>query len=424
MPFKKMGASPRRRFAARRIGPVAVIAALAALAALFAWLTHEEAASAPGSAAAAAAAPGRQIFGRIDSGAASGRPAAAPGRRARLVENLQLADRTFCSYRNSTRYPHTSRPIAEQPDQVYPNAPVIDTQAMRQGSGASDPNVQIQASQSRVYMAAGETVSFSLRALDTGGQVLPLMVTRAVAQGITFKGSRAAAQVALSFADAGAGADAFGGDGAVAAVLAPAHTGLASFNGTIRAEVRYSVGGNAGLVLFDVIYSPELPARWTGQVREAVEDGSLNFYLKAEVRQAGRYVVSGRVDDASGKPFALVSFNDVLDAGPNEVRLTMFGKLLRDQEAALPLTLRDVDGYLLKENADPDRALMPRLEGKVFTGKAHPLPAFSDAEWQGEERSRYLAEFGKDLARARSELAGFDPSAPLPPSECAKTENR
>ena len=293
-----MGASPRRRFAARRIGPVAVIAALAALAALFAWLTHEEAASAPGSAAAAAAAPGRQIFGRIDSGAASGRPAAAPGRRARLVDKLQLADRTFCSYRNSTRYPHTSRPIAEQPDQVYPNAPVIDTQAMRQGSGASDPNVQIQASQSRVYMAAGETVSFSLRALDTGGQVLPLMVTRAVAQGITFKGSRAAAQVALSFADAVAGADAFGGDGAVAAVLAPAHTGLASFNGTIRAEVRYSVGGNAGLVLFDVIYSPELPARWSGQVREAVEDGSLNFYLKAEVRQAGRYVVSGRVDDA------------------------------------------------------------------------------------------------------------------------------
>ena len=399
---------------------MAVIAALAALAALFAWLTHEEAASAPGSAAAAAAAPGRQIFGRIDSGAASGRPAAAPGRRARLVDNLQLADRTFCSYRNSTRYPHTSRPIAEQPDQVYPNAPVIDTQAMRQGSGASDPNVQIQASQSRVYMAAGETVSFSLRALDTGGQVLPLMVTRAVAQGLTVKGSRAAAQVALSFADDGAGTDAL----AVAAVLAPAQTGLASFNGTIRAEVRYSVGGNAGLVLFDVIYSPELPARWSGQVREAVEDGSLNFYLKAEVRQAGRYVVSGRVDDASGKPFALVSFNDVLDAGPNEVRLTMFGKLLRDQEAALPLTLRDVDGYLLKENADPDRALMPRLEGKVFTGKAHPLPAFSDAEWQGEERSRYLAEFGKDLARARSELAGFDPSAPLPPSECAKTENR
>jgi hypothetical protein len=397
------------------------VVAIAALAALFAWLMREEGA-ATAATGKSAAAPGRQIFSRIDSVASP--PPGAASRRSQLVDNLQLADHTYCSYRDSTRYPHTSRPIAEQPDQVYPNAPVNETHPMRLGANASDPKVQVQTSQSRVYMAAGEAVSFSLRAVDPDGQVLPLVVTRAVAQGLTFKGSRGTAQVALAFADDGFGADAQAGDGAFAAVLAPAQTGLASFNGTIRAEVRYSVGGNAGAVLFDVIYSPELPARWTGQVREAVEDGSLNFYLKAEVRQAGRYVISGRVDDARGKPFALVSFNDVLGAGPNEVRLTMFGKLMRDREAALPLTLRDVDGYLLKENTDPDRALMPRLEGKVFTGKPHSLGAFSDAEWQGEERSRYLAEFGKDLARARSELAGFDPAAPLPPSECEQVANR
>ncbi|MDQ2989956.1 MAG: hypothetical protein M3R60_12720, partial [Pseudomonadota bacterium] len=121
---------------------------------------------------------------------------------------------------------------------------------------------------------------------------------------------------------------------------------------------------------------------------------------------------------ANGKPFALVSFNDVLGTGPAEVKLTMFGKLVRDQDAALPLTLRDVDGYLLKENTDPDRSLLPRLEGKVVVGKPHPLKAFSDAEWQDEQRSRYLAEFGKDLARARSALAEFDPGTPLPPSDC------
>ena len=399
------------------------VAAVAALASLFVWPTREENAATVAS-VGAAPAPGHQIFGAIISNAASPPPAAVAGRRGQLIATLQLAEHTYCSYRDSTRYPHTSRPIAEQPDQVYPNAAVIETHAMRQDGGTSDPNLQIQTAQSRVYMAAGESVSFSLRALDSRGQVLPLVVTRAVAQGITFKGSRRTAQVALAFADDGAGADALAGDSTFAAVLAPAQTGLAGFDGTIRAEVRYRVGGNAGTVLFDVIYSPQLPARWTGQVREAVEDGSLNFYLKAEVRQAGRYVVSGRVDDASGKPFALVAFNDELGAGPNDVRLTMFGKLMRDQEAALPLTLRDVDGYLLKENADPDRALMPRLDGKVFTGQPHPLNAFSDAEWQSEERSRYLAEFGKDLARARSALSAFDPSAPLPPSACANPQNR
>jgi hypothetical protein len=136
------------------------------------------------------------------------------------------------------------------------------------------------------------------------------------------------------------------------------------------------------------------------------------------VRMPGRYIVSGRVDDARGRPFALLTFNDMLGPGPNQIRLTMFGKLMRDQEVALPLTLRDVDGYLLKENADPDRALMPRLEGKVFTSQRHPLKGFSDAEWQSEERTRYLTEFAKDVKLAKNELQAFDPNQPLPPSEC------
>jgi hypothetical protein len=396
--------------------------ALAALAAGVAWLVHQEGGTAAARSPAAAAASGQpQFFGRINQAAGLPAPAVPAGRRKQLLDNLQLADHTYCSYRESTKYPHNSRPIAEQPDQVYPNAPVTDAHAMRLEGGGADPKVQIQTSQSRVYMASGEAVAFSLRAVDGDGQVLPLVISRAVAQGLVFKGGRPTAQVALGFADDGKGADPVAGDGAFAAVLAPAQTGLASFNGTIRTDVRFSVAGRAGAVLFDVIYSPELPGTWTGQVREAVENGSLNFYLKAEIRQAGRYIVTGRIDDAKGKPFALVTFNDVLAAGPNEVRLTMFGKLMRDQEPALPLTLRDVDGYLLKEDTDPDRALMPRLEGKVYVGKPQPLKALSDAEWQAEERSRYLAEFGKDLALARSALAEYDPTAPLPKSACAET---
>ena len=39
--------------------------------------------------------------------------------------------------------------------------------------------------------------------------------------------------------------------------------------------------------------------------REAVEDGSLNLYLPVRVLRPGRYVASGRIDDAQGRPFAL-----------------------------------------------------------------------------------------------------------------------
>ncbi|WP_426176081.1 hypothetical protein [Massilia sp. TWR1-2-2] len=392
--------------------------AIAALAAV-GWLAAGDDRAAPAQPAvalAAAPSPAPAPGGRI--GPANAPP--APMRRQQLAQNLQLAERTYCSYLASSRYPHGSRPIAEQPDQVYPNAPVTASNPLRLDGGGSDPKVRIQTSQSRVYLAAGEAVAFSLRAVDPDGQVLPLVIARALAQGMTFNGARAGAQAQLAFADDGRLADPVAGDGAFAAVLAPAQGALASFNGTIRTDVRFSVAGRAGVVTFDVVHTPELPATWTGKVREALEDGSLHFYLAADVRQAGRYIVSGRVDDANGRPFALATFNDLLRAGPQEVRLTTFGKLLRDQQPALPLTLRDVDGYLLKENSDPDRALMPRLEGRAFVGKPHPLTAFSGAEWQSEERSRYLAEFGKDLRQARRALAAADPAAPLPPGACTE----
>ena len=402
--------------ARRRWLPAAIV--LAVLAASLAWFVRNQggppAVAAP---AVIAAAPGPHFFDLIDSHPSLPLRPAVP-RRRQLLTNLLLADRTYCSYRASSKYPHGSRPIAEQPDQVYPNKPVAEANPMRLDGGGTDRTVQIQSSQSRVYMAAGEAVAFSLRALDGDGKVLPLVITRALAQGLAFNGSRPGAPVVLAFADDGSGADPVAGDGAFAAVLAPAQTGLAAFNGTIRTDVRFTVAGRAGALLFDVIYSPVLPATWTGEVREALENGSLNFYLQADVRQAGRYIVTGRVDDASGKPFALLTFNDVLGTGPNEVRLTMFGKLMRDQAPALPLTLRDVDGYLLMEDTDPDRALMPRLEGAFHVAKAYPMKAFSDAEWQSEERSRYLAEFGKDLARARAALAESDPAAALPDSAC------
>jgi hypothetical protein len=391
----------------------ALLAVLAAAGAL-GWYSARGGEEPPpvASAATAPAPGGRPFFAPVGQGPGLAMAGDRAQRRKLLLENYQLADHTLCSYREGTQYPPTSRPMSQNPDQVHPNQPVQEANSMHLQGGGSDEKVQLQTSQSRVHLAPGESAAFSLRAVDSAGNALPLVVTRAVAQGITFGKARPGPQVPLDFMD--------DGSGKYAAVLAPGQTALANFNGTIRTEVRYNVGGRNGFVFFDVIYSPELPASWAGQVRETVENGSLVFYLKVDVREPGRYIVSGRIDDARGTPFALATFNDMLGQGPNEVRLVVFGKLMRDQDAALPLTLRDVDGYLLKENADPDRALMPRLEGRVATSKAHSLKSFSDAEWQSEERGRYLAEFGKDVRAAAAAVRNFDPALPLPPSECGQ----
>lgn len=398
---------------------LALLLALAGLAAALLWLGARGDAAAPVQTAAAAAA-GRGFFERVD---ATPPPPMLPEERVRrqqqLMERFKEADHRYCSYHEGSKYPAGSRPMTQNTDQAYPNRAVMENNPMRLDGGGVDGKVQLQSSQSRVYMAAGESVAFQLRALDADGNTLPLVVTRALAQGMSTRTERPAPRLALPFADDGAGADQAPGDGIFSAVLTPSQTGLASFHGTIRTEVRYSVSGQAGVVLFDVVYSPELPASWTGQAREALDNGSLTFYLPANVRIAGRYVITGRVDDARGRAFALTTFNDLLGAGPVEVPLTVVGKLVHDGAPVLPLTLRDVDGYLLREDTDPDRLLMPRLEGRVAASKNYPLKNFSDAEWQSEERTRYLTEFASDLQQARGALAGFDPAHPLPESACA-----
>ena len=340
----------------------------------------------------------------------------APGgdrtvRRRQLAEQVRLTEHTYCSYRAHSRYPPDSRPAGHHPDQLYPNQPVSESNPMRTADGQSDPDVTVQSAQSRVYLAAGESAWFSLRAVDAQGAPLPLVVTRALAQGMAYAGTRSAPRVTLVFAPDDAGA--------WRAELTPHAGALADFHGTIRTEVRFTAGGRAGVVLFDVIHSPVLPATWLGAPVETIGPDALAFTLPLDVRLPGRYVVTGRIDDAQGRPFALATFNDVLGQGAQGVRLSVHGKLLHDGDPPLPLVLRDVEGFLLRENADPDRLLLARREGRVMASRTLSLSSVPDTEWQSEERSRYLAEYAKDRLRARERLAQFDPGAALPPGECA-----
>lgn len=364
----------------------------------------------PGGATAPAAAPpapGPASFAALPESPAAPDRAAL---RRRLAERVRLTEHTYCSYLEQSRYPHDSRPAGHHPDQLHPNQPVRETHPMRRADGESDGEVVLRTAQSRVYLAAGESAQFALDALDARGQPLALVVTRAVAGGLADGAARPAPRVTLAFAEEG---------GAWRGVLAPRDGALAGFHGTIRTEVRYRAAGKEGVALFDVVYSPTLPAHWRGAAQEAVVDGALRFTLPLEVRQPGRYVVSGRIDDARGRPFALATFNEELAAGPQQVHLTVFGKLLHDGAPPLPLTLRDVEGYLLRENLDPDRLLLARREGQVAAGRTASLDGVADQEWQSEERSRYLAEYARDRAAARTALARADPAAALPPDGCA-----
>lgn len=337
----------------------------------------------------------------------------ATARHARLAAQMQLARHTLCRYRQASRYPDGSRPIAQHPGQLYPNAPVSENRPMRRKDGGITPRITVTTTQSRVYATAGETVLLAVTAADEHGNALPVTVEQATARGLAPPGRPGREPVTLTMAEDSGGS----GGGGVSGVLAPAQSGLAGFHGTLRAEVHYRVDGQAGMAVFDVMHTPQTPAVWSGPVREALQDGSLQFTLGARVTVPGRYLVSGRVDDATGKPLALVTFNDLLPQGEASVPLVVHGLLLRDLAPVFPLTLRDIDGYLLTDG-DPDRALMPRIDGTALVTRRYLPDQFSDAEWESEQRSRYLAEFERDLAQASAALAVLDPEAARP-RDCA-----
>jgi hypothetical protein len=45
----------------------------------------------------------------------------------------------------------------------------------------------------------------------------------------------------------------------------------------------------------------------------------------------------------------------------------------------------------------------------VHTTRMHAAGDFSDAEWQSEERQRYLEELGRDVKQAETELERLGP---------------
>lgn len=318
---------------------------------------------------------------------------------------FERASEVLDAYRRHTQYPFDSRPAREHQDQMYPNAPVVEDQKLKNPGQKASQSIFLRTSQERVYAQGNESILISVAALDANGNTYPITFSRAIAHDPPKDGKPPRRNpVAFPINDLGQHGDTSANDLIYSARLIPAQQGFANFHGNIRVELNVAVGEQTGFLYFDVFYTPDPPAVWRGAMREALERGSLNFYLPIEVRTAGRYVITARVDDAKGQPFALINFNDELASGSREVKLNLFGKLLVDEAPAFPLTIRDVDGFLLLPDSDPDRALMQRLAGKQHVSRSYATSAFSDAEWDSEERRRYLEEYGRDVETARAYL--------------------
>lgn len=312
-------------------------------------------------------------------------------------KRLDRARHTLEGYKLGTRYPPESRPLSEKPDLQKPHS----VQKAYQPLATSDGKVtkaRVVLQQDRLYLVGDESAKLDI-SCESGGAPMRCEVLSAFSTipPTSVKGATIGPNP-VPFLE--------GADGHALAVFAPAKEGFSSHHGDILVEAKLRIGNEEGTASFHLIYTPSAPARFTGKVREVLENGSLCLYIEMDVQKAGRYILAARVDDASNEGFAYLDFNDSIEAGLREAKMCIFGLLVLDQRAESPFTLRDLEGYFFREFQDPDRELMSVIEGKVYTTKAYEESAFSSDEWQSEERSRHIKEFENDVKKAEEEIKG------------------
>ena len=404
---------------------LAAVGAVVVIAGLLWWTqARSEIDTAPRVQAAAAEATGAAAG--LAAAASAAASSAAPRRPGPPLSALGLAERqeqlslwqarlerasnSLNAYRAAAQYPHESRPISEHPDQVQPFAPIVEERELRVPGGGAQRGVRLRTTQERVFASGMESSRVTLTLTDEQGRVLPLRVQRAVQKEVSAPGATArTAEVPMAVNDTGTQGDLVAGDGTWSVLMQPGAQGFGSFAGTVRLELNLEYAGQPGFLYFDLVYSPEQAATWLPGVREAAGPGGVDFFVKAQVLMPGRYVVTGRIDDAQGRPVALAQFNAEVAAGAAEFKLPVHGKLLRDLKPAFPLVLRDVEAFLLKPDAFPDRVMLPRRAGEQHRSRSYALSSFSDAEWQSDERTRYLDELGKDVAEAQDKVRQLQP---------------
>jgi hypothetical protein len=316
---------------------------------------------------------------------------------------LERARRTLDSYLQATRYPPVSRPLSERPDLQNARSVPTATQPLARADGKLT-DAKVTLSQDRYFLVGDEAARLTVSCTTSEGPARCEVIRSEARVPPTMPQAGTIPPAPIAFYNDGRDGDPKAGNGVPTALFAPAREGFGGYHGPIGVDLLLHVDGEEGGARFEVLYTPAAPARFTGDVREALEEGSLCMYVQMAIDKPGRYVLHARADDTNGKRFAFLEYNEELSAGSQEAKMCLFGKLVRDEHARSPFVLRDLEGFLLKEDAYPDRELVPALVGSVHRTGSYEESQFSDAEWESEEKKRHVDEFTKDVAEAEKEL--------------------
>jgi hypothetical protein len=353
---------------------------------------------------------------------------AVPSLPSATPEELFLArmDETKKALLAKRRYPAMSQPLATKTDLLLPHhvEPTV-----RMLGGFSDPSappgtpptpgkVKIQQNQDRIYLTPGQSAVASFQALLLDGGAAPVTITRSdLTREAQPDGGAAAVVANVAFHDDGVAPDEIASDGTWTGTVTPPNDDIPS-GMTLFVDV--ASGGETGTLAFPFIETAAAPARFTQTARDALEEGSVAFYVGIAVDVPGLYEVVARVYDSTGAAISYLRFLDQLGQASTEVRLAVYGGLLVDEGAVPPLILRDVEGHMMLLNQYPDRAMMADWPAN-YTSAKYDIGSFTTSPYVDPQKQAQLGALDKatqdGIANIRSQgTAAAAPGPPGPPS--------
>ncbi len=281
------------------------------------------------------------------------------------------------------RFPRGSQPLRPgMTDVLHPNARSDPRTPLHHQDGSDDPGVQVQLAGDKFRLFGDDAIHATLTAFRND-QPIAVNVLDARALAVEPNSHRPLGPAApLAFSD--------GGDHAWATTWKATGTPLADHAGYVDLAVTYDVGdGNPAVATLDLFYQPseQAPARFTGEVREQLSQGSLTLLVGVDVVEAGWYAVDANLFDAGGNPTAMLAARLSLPRGHVEVPLMVYGRVVREAGAIGPFKLTNLRGALMLVGQDPDRKLM--ADGPDFVTRAWAADDFTDEEnWDAQKEAR------------------------------------
>ena len=258
--------------------------------------------------------------------------AALPAAAQELPKPGALALETARAYREQARYPESSRVIkVGEADPVRVKR--TPTKQSRRGPDGAGPELSVWAS--AVSVEVGKPIDLFAELL-ADRPVLPLEMTAEIA------GSAGEIVAQVAYRDDGRAPDRRANDGIWSARL-KMPVGLEPDGAApymVRATARL-LDGDLRQAAGGFLYSNP-SARLTGRYRDAVQSGNLVISAEVEVREAGRFHLSGTLYSLAGDPIGTAQAAAHLEPGRQWIKLSFYGLMFHDRQVAGPYRLGSV----------------------------------------------------------------------------------